>query len=219
MAARSRSLGGPGRLARRLRRGRPAPSAAGVASALAFELSCGHDRSISSRSSVSFSSSERGELRRAARGCPMIRQRASHCASSIRACCSRSRLRRASPRRSRSLPDPSARTISWLAHAVLLDHRAADLGDPAQVVGGAGGDAAEHDLLGDAAAEQHLQVVDQLLLGPQVAVLLGEVERVAERRPRGMIEILCTCVDRGQELARRARGRPRGRRSPSSPPA
>ena len=40
---------------------------------------------------------------------------------------------------------------------------------------------AEHEVLGHPPAEQHDHVVDQLVLGLQVAVLLGQVERVAER--------------------------------------
>ena len=67
------------------------------------------------------------------------------------------------------------------AHAVLGDHRAADLVHLLQVVGRAGGDLAEDQVLGDPPAEEHDQVVHELLLGLQVAVLLGQVERVAER--------------------------------------
>src|ERR1039457_5398324 len=66
------------------------------------------------------------------------------------------------------------------AHRVVGDHRAGDLGGAAQVVGGAGADRAERDLLRRPAAEQHRHVVDQLLTCLQVTVLVGEVERVAE---------------------------------------
>ena len=66
------------------------------------------------------------------------------------------------------------------AHRVLVDHRPRDLRDLLQVVRRAGGDRAEHDLLGDAPAEQHRHVVDQLLARLEVAVLVGEVERVPE---------------------------------------
>ena len=52
----------------------------------------------------------------------------------------------------------------------------------AEIVGGAGGDRAELDLLGRAATEQGIVIViEQLLSGLQIAVLVGEVERVAER--------------------------------------
>ena len=67
-----------------------------------------------------------------------------------------------------------------LRHPVLEDHRAGQLGHLLEVVRGAVRDAAEHDLLGGAAGERDLHPVDELLPRVQVAVLLGEVERVAE---------------------------------------
>ena len=65
---------------------------------------------------------------------------------------------------------------------------------------GARGDRAEHDLLGGAPAEQHRHVVDQLLARLEVAVLLGEVERVAERPAARDDRDLVHAVDAGQQL-------------------
>ena len=65
---------------------------------------------------------------------------------------------------------------------------------------GAGGDRAEHDLLRRAAAEQHRHVVDQLLARLEVAVLLGQVERVAERPAARDDRDLVHAVDAGQQL-------------------
>ena len=86
------------------------------------------------------------------------------------------------------------------AHRVVVDHRARDLRDAQEVVGGAGGDRAEHDLLRRAAAEQHGHVVDQLLAGLEVAVLLREVERVAQRAPARHDRDLVHAVDARQQL-------------------
>ena len=55
-------------------------------------------------------------------------------------------------------------------------------------------------LLGDAPAEQHDQVVAQLLLRLQVAVLLGQVQRVAERAAARDDRDLVHLLDRGQQL-------------------
>ena len=71
----------------------------------------------------------------------------------------------------------------------------------AEVVRGAGGDRAEHDLLGDPPAEQHGHVVDQLLAGLQVAVLGGQVQGVAERPPAGHDRDAVDAVHRRQQLA------------------
>ena len=96
-------------------------------------------------------------------------------------------------------------------HRVVVDHRVGDVGHAAQVVGGAVGDRAEHQRLGRAAAQQHGHHVDQLGAGAQVAVLGGQVERVAQR-PAARDD-----RDRGgprrptAAARRRARGRPRGR--------
>ena len=75
------------------------------------------------------------------------------------------------------------------------------LGHALEVVRGAGRDRAEHDLLGDAAAEQHGHVVEQLLARLQVAVLGGQVERVAERPPARDDRDPVHAVDRRQQLA------------------
>ena len=72
-----------------------------------------------------------------------------------------------------------------VAHAELEHHRAGELGDALEVVGGAVGHGAEDDLLGGAAREQHLHQVEELLLRVQVAVFLRRVERVAERAAAG----------------------------------
>ena len=86
------------------------------------------------------------------------------------------------------------------AHRVLVDHRARDFGDPLQVIGCAGGDATECHLLRYPPREQHLHVVDQLLARLQVAILLREVQGVAERLAPGHYRDLLDLVDRGQEL-------------------
>ena len=76
-----------------------------------------------------------------------------------------------------------------------------DVGDALEVVGGARRDRAEHDLLGHAAAEQHGHVVEQLLAGLQVAVLGGQVQRVAERAAARHDRDAVHPVDRRQQLA------------------
>ena len=85
-------------------------------------------------------------------------------------------------------------------HRVVVDHRPRDLGHPVQVVGRAGGDRAEHELLRHAAGEQHGHVVDQLLAGLEVAVLLRQVERVAQRAAARHDRDLVDAVDAGQQL-------------------
>ena len=87
------------------------------------------------------------------------------------------------------------------AHREVVDHRVRDVGHALEVVGGAGGDRAEHDLLGHASAEQHRHVVEQLLARLQVAVLGGQVERVAERLPARHDRDAVHAVDRRQQLA------------------
>src|SRR5918999_4966660 len=67
-----------------------------------------------------------------------------------------------------------------LRHAVFEDHRAREVGDLLEVVGGAVRDAAEHDLLGRPARERDLHPVDELLARVQVPLLVGKVERVAQ---------------------------------------
>ena len=61
-----------------------------------------------------------------------------------------------------------------LAHAVLGDHLPGDVGGPFQVVGGAGGDVAQHHLLGHTAAQTHRDGLLQLLLGAVGPVLLRQ---------------------------------------------
>ena len=101
----------------------------------------------------------------------------------------------------RAVGDDCAASVEPVPIAYSCDHRVRDLGHPLEVVGGAGRDRAEHELLGGPAAEQHRHEVDQLLAGLQVAVLLGEVERVAERLPAGHDRDPVHAVDRGQQLA------------------
>src|SRR5919197_2169728 len=72
-----------------------------------------------------------------------------------------------------------------VAHAVLADHLAGDLGGPLDVVGGAGGRVQEPQLLGDPPAQQHGQLVDHLAAGDQELVLERQAERPAERPPAG----------------------------------
>ena len=99
-----------------------------------------------------------------------------------------------------------------VAHAELEHHRPGDHGDPLQVVGGARRDLAERELLRRAAAEQHADLVQQLLAGAQVAILLRQVERVAERLPARHDRDLGQRAARRPAGARSARGPPRGRR-------
>ena len=179
-SARSPRRAGPGR-ARAAKRGVPAMI-----------------RSMSSRSSTSFSSSARASSSSLSR-CSRISFAAPRIASSVRCCCSSSRSSRV---RSETRP-PScgdAARGDRGAHRVVVDHRARDLGDAREVVGGAGGDRAEHDLLRGAAAEQHGHVVDQLLARLEVAVLLREVERVAQRAPARHDRDLVHAVDARQQL-------------------
>ena len=81
------------------------------------------------------------------------------------------------------------------AHAPLEHHRACHRGRPLEVVGGAVGDAPEHDLLGGAAAQRHLQPVLQLVGGEHMAVLLGQAHHEAERAAAGMIVTLWMSSD------------------------
>ena len=78
------------------------------------------------------------------------------------------------------------------AHAPLADHAAGEVGGALEVVAGAGGDVAGRDLLGDAAAEQDADLVDQIVL--RVVVLLvgrqrhGQAERHAARHDRHLVQ-------------------------------
>lgn len=75
-----------------------------------------------------------------------------------------------------------------------MDHRGGDLRHALQIVGGAGRDLAEHELLGDAAAEQHRHLIDQLLARLQIAVLVRQVHHIAEcltaRNDRDLVDAL-----------------------------
>ena len=79
-----------------------------------------------------------------------------------------------------------------LAHAVAHDHLLGGGRGLLEVVGGAGGDLAEHDLLGGAAAEGHGQRVHELLLGGEELVLGGQEIVKPRACPRLTTEILCT---------------------------
>ena len=68
-----------------------------------------------------------------------------------------------------------------VGHAPLEHHRAGDLRHLLEIVGGAVRHPAEHDLFGGATGKRDDHAVDQLLLRVEVAVFLGQVERVAER--------------------------------------
>ena len=78
---------------------------------------------------------------------------------------------------------------------------------------GAGGDVADHDLLGHAPAHQHRELVAQLLAGHHELVLLGQRERVAERPAARDHPDLVDRVRVRAGRGRRARGRPRDTRS------
>jgi hypothetical protein len=69
------------------------------------------------------------------------------------------------------------------SHAVLEHHRAGEISDALEVVGGTVGHGSEDDLFGRAAREHDLHQVDQLLLRLQVAVLLRRVQRVSQGAP------------------------------------
>src|SRR5438105_15079848 len=68
-----------------------------------------------------------------------------------------------------------------LAHAVAHDHLLRGRRDLLEVVGRAGRDLVEDELLRRAAAERHREVVHQRAAGRQVAVLARQRDRVAER--------------------------------------
>src|SRR5438552_3725639 len=78
-----------------------------------------------------------------------------------------------------------------LAHAPLAHHLVGQLGGALEVVAGAGGHVAEHELRGGAAAEEDREVVDQEGLRVRVAVverdLLRETERHAARDDRHLV--------------------------------
>src|SRR5207302_2951620 len=99
-----------------------------------------------------------------------------------------------------------------LAHAPLADHLVGELGGALDVVAGAGGHVAEHQLLGGTATEEDGQVVDQEGLGVRVAVverdLLGQPERHAARDDRHLVHRIGTREELGDEgVARLVVGR------------
>ena len=75
---------------------------------------------------------------------------------------------------------------------------------------------AQEDVLGHPAAQAHHQVVHQLLLGAQVAVLLGQVEDVAERAAartqldRVLASVRTTADSIAQEIANHIANRDHG---------
>src|SRR5215213_5036614 len=85
-----------------------------------------------------------------------------------------------------------------VAHAVLADHLAGDLGGLLDVVGGAGGRVEEPQLLGHPTAEQHGQLVDHLAPGDQELVLDGQAEGPAEGAAAGDHRHLVDRVGVGQ---------------------
>ena len=68
-----------------------------------------------------------------------------------------------------------------LAHAEAHDHLLGGGRRLLEVVGGAGGDLVEHDLLGGAAAERHGERVHELALGGEELVLGGQRDGEAQR--------------------------------------
>ena len=68
-----------------------------------------------------------------------------------------------------------------VAHAVLEHHRTCEVGHLLEVVRGTVRHPPEHDLLCRAAGQRHDHPVDELLLRVEIALLLRQVERVAER--------------------------------------
>ena len=64
-------------------------------------------------------------------------------------------------------------------HPVALDHPQCGLGGAFNVVAGAGGDFVKNQFLGHAPAHHHRQHILKLVLGPQVAILLGQQGGVA----------------------------------------
>ena len=156
-------------------------------------------RSMSSRSSTSFSSSVKANASSSVRFSATsfmrapVREVGRGTAAPRRPCgaCGRtsSSRRPAAACDVSSVPMPYCVTIERLISWTL--RRSSD---------GAGGDLAEDDVLGHPAAEQHDQVVEQLVPGLQVAVLLGQVERVAERLAARDDRDAVHLLHRGQQL-------------------
>ena len=68
-----------------------------------------------------------------------------------------------------------------LAHAVLHDHVACQVGGALEIVAGAGGHLVHEHFFGDAATEQHADLVQHVFLVVAVAVLLGQAHGHAQR--------------------------------------
>ena len=131
----------------------------------------------------------------------------------------------AAPRRACGGWRPTARVVVvpiWRARRARCPCRTrdtmacGDVGDALEVVGRAGGDRTEHDVLRHAAAEQHRHVVEQLVLrssgsGPPRAG--SACSRAPARAGRSRS---CAPVHRRGAARRRGRGRPRGRRRRAS---
>ena len=97
------------------------------------------------------------------------------------------------------------------AHAELQDHAADDRGGPAEVAGAAVGRLAQRDLLGQRAPQQAADRVLERGPGVQQAVVLGAVERVAERAGAAADDRdLVDRIGAREGCGRPARGRPRG---------
>src|SRR6201747_968663 len=88
-----------------------------------------------------------------------------------------------------------------LGHAEPHHHLLCRLGHLFEVVGGAGGDLAEDDLLGGAAAQGHRHRVGQLGAGGEELVLGRQADRVAERLAAADDRDLVDRVAVGQEVA------------------
>jgi hypothetical protein len=73
---------------------------------------------------------------------------------------------------------PSATVLSRLAHAVLLDHLAGDIGRLLDVVLGARGNLAKHDVLGRVTTQRRGDTGFELALGHVVAVFGRQWPRV-----------------------------------------
>ena len=89
-----------------------------------------------------------------------------------------------------------------VAHAPLADHPAGDAGGLLEVVGGAGVEVVEHDLLGDAAAHRLADGVLEVLLGVGVALLRQaprDAEGHAARQDRDLVQRVAVGQHGGQQ--------------------
>ena len=99
-----------------------------------------------------------------------------------------------------------------LAHAELGDHAPGQVGGLLDVVRGAGRGVAEDELLGGVAAEHAGDLVLELRLALEVAILGRQAHRVAEGHAAADDADLGHRVALGQDALDERRGRPRGRR-------